>query len=65
LPALHLQSFPGVEVDASDSGELARLAVYTVTWTVYFMKSKRVKTTFTRRGKTRPRCSARKVPNRM
>jgi transglutaminase-like putative cysteine protease len=53
LLALHLLSYPGVEVDASDLGELARLAVYTVIWTLYFMKSKRVKATFTRRRKNK------------
>jgi hypothetical protein len=49
LLVLHLLSYPGVEVDAPDLRELARLAVYTVIWTLYFMKSKRVKATFTRR----------------
>jgi len=53
LLALHLLSYPGVEVDAPDLGELARLAVYTVIWTLYFMKSKRVKATFTRRRKNK------------
>ena len=53
LLALHLLSYPGVEVDASDIGELIRLAVYTVIWSLYFMKSKRVKATFTRRRKNR------------
>jgi transglutaminase-like putative cysteine protease len=53
LLALHLLSYPGVEVDASDLGALARLAVYTVIWTLYFMKSKRVKATFTRRRKNK------------
>jgi hypothetical protein len=41
----------GVEVDASDLGELTRLAIYTVIWSLYFMNSKRVKATFTRRRK--------------
>ncbi|MGB7931632.1 MAG: DUF2569 family protein [Gammaproteobacteria bacterium] len=53
MPALHLLSYPGVEVDASDPGELARPAVYTVIWTLYFMKLKRVKSTFTRRRKNK------------
>jgi len=49
LLTLHLLSYPGVEVDAADLGELARLAIYTVIWTLYFMRSRRVKATFTRR----------------
>jgi transglutaminase-like putative cysteine protease len=49
LLVLHLLSFPGVKVDATDIGELIRLAVYTVVWGLYFMKSERVKATFTRR----------------
>lgn len=48
---LHLLSYPGVDIDASDIGELARLAVYTAIGSLYFMKSKRVKSTFTRRRK--------------
>jgi len=53
LLALRLLSYPGVEVDAPDLGELARLAVYTLIWTLYFMKSKRVQATFTRRRKNK------------
>jgi hypothetical protein len=53
LPAMHLLSYPGVEVDASDIGELTRLADYTVIRNLYFMKSKRVKAAFTRRQKNR------------
>ena len=51
LLVLHLLPYPGVEVDAADLGELTRLAIYTVIWSLYFMKSKRVKATFTRRRK--------------
>ena len=41
----------GVEVGAPVQGELICLAFYTVIWSLYFMKSKRVKATFTRRRK--------------
>ena len=41
----------GVGVDAPHLGELIRLAIYTVIWSLYFLKSKRVKATFTRRRK--------------
>jgi hypothetical protein len=51
LLVLHLLPYPGAEVEASDLGELTRLAIYTVIWSLYFMKSKRVKATFTRRRK--------------
>jgi len=42
-----------MEVEASDLGELARLAAYTVIWSLYFIKSKRVRATFTRRRKNK------------
>jgi transglutaminase-like putative cysteine protease len=64
LLALHLLSYPGVEVDAPDLGELARLAVYTVIWTLYFMKSKRVKATFTRRRKNNTPLQGEENPGR-
>jgi len=51
LLVLHLLPYPGAEVEASDLGELTRLAIYTVIWSLYFIKSKRVKATFTRRRK--------------
>jgi hypothetical protein len=51
LLVLHLLPYPGAEVEASDLGELIRLAIYTIIWSLYFMKSKRVKATFTRRRK--------------
>lgn len=53
LLALHLLSYPGVEVEAPDIRELIRLAFFTVVWSLYFRKSKRVKATFTRRRKNR------------
>jgi hypothetical protein len=48
---LQLLSYPGVEVAASDIGALIRRAIAAAIWSLYFMKSKRVQATFTRRRK--------------
>jgi len=53
LLALHLLSYPGVEVEPSDIRELIRLAGYTAIWSLYFIKSERVKATFTLQRKRR------------
>jgi len=51
LLMLHLLSYPGVEVTRSDIGELIRLSFYTAIWCLYFVRSERVKATFTRQRK--------------
>ena len=48
LLVLYLLSYPGVEVTPLEIGELIRLALYTTIWSLYFIKSERVKATFTR-----------------
>lgn len=48
LLVLHLLSYPGVEVESSDIRELMHLLVNTTIWSLYFIKSERVKATFTR-----------------
>lgn len=49
LLAIKLLAYPGIEVERTDVVELARLAFYTLVWSLYFTKSERVKATFTRR----------------
>ncbi|HHJ17300.1 MAG TPA: DUF3857 domain-containing protein [Gammaproteobacteria bacterium] len=59
LLLIHLLSFPDVEVARSDIVELARLAFSSALWSLYFVRSERVKATFTRRRKRREPASGR------
>jgi len=55
----------GAVVGVRTPGELIRLAFYTVIWSLYFMKSKRVKATITRRRKNAAPPRMRKPPGGM
>jgi hypothetical protein len=45
----HWLAGPELAVDHADTANLMRLAIYTLIWSLYFLTSKRVKATFTRR----------------
>jgi transglutaminase-like putative cysteine protease len=48
LLMIHLLSLTDIEVELSDIREFVRLVVYTVIWSAYFSRSRRVRATFTR-----------------
>lgn len=49
LLIIQLLSIPGIEVAASDIQDVVRSAIFVSIWSLYFIKSERVKSTFTRR----------------
>jgi hypothetical protein len=52
----YLLSMPGMELEATEVGDFIRLVFYTILWSAYFIRSKRVKATFTRsRGGKEPK----------
>ncbi|MEJ2456235.1 MAG: DUF3857 domain-containing protein [Candidatus Thiodiazotropha sp.] len=51
LLILHFMGLHGVEVEVTDVQEFLRLLVYAVIWGSYFVRSRRVKATFTRSRK--------------
>ncbi len=48
LLVVHLLPYPELDVEPSQYTELIQATLYTVIWSLYFIKSKRVKATFTR-----------------